>query len=187
MPVRGNRGLVGSPERPPSTLDPPQVSSSILSSPCWFKSHARPPGPPALLLVPHQLTSPAGAASRDLLLVCSGSTHQFGLARRGHVDSKVPLFALCFSIRWSNTRAVSSPPGRQLSTVRSGRSGGQQSVCGSSHPLPSLMTFPKTPSSSSLPCAEGWAILLNKLLIANISAFFKSSANYRYRKNTFGD
>ena len=57
MPVRGNRGLVGSPERPPSTLDPPQVSSSILSSPCWFKSHARPPGPPALLLV-HQLTSP---------------------------------------------------------------------------------------------------------------------------------
>ena len=93
MPVRGNRGLVGSPERPPSTLDPPQVSSSILSSPCWFKSHARPPSPPALLLVPHQLTSPAGAASRDLLLVCSGSTHQFGLARRGHVDSKVPLFA----------------------------------------------------------------------------------------------
>ena len=43
--------------------------------------------PPALLLV-HQLTSLPGAASRDLLLVCSSSTQQLGLANTGHVESR---------------------------------------------------------------------------------------------------
>ena len=40
-----------------------------------FKDSAT-PRPPALLLV-HQLTSVPGAASRDLLLVCSGSTRRW--------------------------------------------------------------------------------------------------------------
>ena len=42
--------------------------------------------PPALLLV-HQLTSLPGAASRDLLLVCSSSTPRLGLASTRHVES----------------------------------------------------------------------------------------------------
>ena len=51
-----------------------------------FKDSAT-PRPPALLLV-HQLMSLPGAASRDLLLVCSSSTQQLGLASTGHVESK---------------------------------------------------------------------------------------------------
>ena len=50
-----------------------------------FKDSAT-PRPPALLLV-HQLTSVPGAASRDLLLVCSSSTPRLGLANTRHVES----------------------------------------------------------------------------------------------------
>ena len=165
MPVRGNRGLVGSPERPPSTLDPPQVSLSILSSPLKFKSHqVHRVLPPSFWFTNWRLPQ----ERRHVTYYWSAGAPHTSLVWQDE-DTWIQKFhSLLFDSR-SVDRIRALYPRHPADSFRLSVVAGVEVSSQSAAALtPFLRSWRfRRPRLSPLSCAEGWAILSKKLSIAD--------------------